>query len=389
MKKIAFFGGLANNMYVFAKQMFDQGLDCTFIRDPSDSYIMSQPYWEDVATFINSKDISAISNFDHHLEFEKKNYWQPRIPIRSPKNFEECVFVLKEFDIILCCGIFAEMASFDSKTPYIIWPHGGDIRTALFSPKLSFNPKKYFKDSFRRSSLLNIFKNAKHVASHDPSYVCGDLYKLKNKPFPLKLLPIPIGSSSKFESKDNSDFAQIPYEFEKLFSNNKLNILIPSRLDHFWKGHQLFFDGIEKFKNELNIICMGWGNDMNYFINNTSSKNIKVLDIIVSKPILSELFRRADLVVDQFKFGTYGTAAIESISTGTPVLSYINNKYFENMNWQPPPLLNCHTVTDIKREMDKILSDRAYLSLKSKELQSWHHQTHSPDIVKLLLSQLL
>ena len=37
---------------------------------------------------------------------------------------------MKNFDYLFVCGVEATILAYISKVPYIIWPHGGDIRFA-------------------------------------------------------------------------------------------------------------------------------------------------------------------------------------------------------------------------------------------------------------------
>ena len=75
LKKIALYGGLANNMYVFAKAFNENGLNVKLIRDVSDQYPISQPIWEDKEFCINLQDVP--SKYEDWITL-KKMFWKPQ-----------------------------------------------------------------------------------------------------------------------------------------------------------------------------------------------------------------------------------------------------------------------------------------------------------------------
>ena len=62
--KIGLYGGVANNMYVFAKALARRGADVLFIRDRADRYPFSQPCWEDAAWTLGYDEVNVISRLE-------------------------------------------------------------------------------------------------------------------------------------------------------------------------------------------------------------------------------------------------------------------------------------------------------------------------------------
>ena len=77
--KILFYGGLANNLYVTAKCLQNNGFNVNFIRDVSDHYVMSQPIWEDKKIVLNiAKNNIPKTSADWNV-FEKKKNGDARV----------------------------------------------------------------------------------------------------------------------------------------------------------------------------------------------------------------------------------------------------------------------------------------------------------------------
>src|SRR4030043_905009 len=90
------------------------------------------------------------------------------------------------------------------------------------------------------------------------------------------------------------------------------------------------------------------------------------LPCAVSKPILYDFFRAADVVVDQFRMGIYGTSSVEAMSCGAPVMMWIDKKRFQANGWPPPPVLNGKNEEEITRMLRDILIGRIDLENRAR-----------------------
>ena len=77
--KIGFYGGMANNMYVFAKAFHAAGVDVCFIRDRSDKYPFSQPVWEDQSFTMHYEEVPRASgwSWERWSQQERDVGWIP------------------------------------------------------------------------------------------------------------------------------------------------------------------------------------------------------------------------------------------------------------------------------------------------------------------------
>ena len=97
----------------------------------------------------------------------------------------------------------------------------------------------------------------------------------------------------------------------------------------------------------------------------------------------------SDLCVDQFYHGSYGTAALEAMAHGTPVLMRIDDEAFNARGWEPPPVLNAENADDIARILDRILSGEIDLEERGRAAGAWVARNHAservvPDLLRYL-----
>ncbi len=62
---------------------------------------------------------------------------------------------------------------------------------------------------------------------------------------------------------------------------------------------------------------------------------------------LVELFRMADVVVDQFDVGAFGATGLEAMACGKPVMIHINDQCAARCYAELPPVLNCRSEAEI------------------------------------------
>jgi hypothetical protein len=178
MLRIGLYGGIANNMYIFSKSLINHKIDTIFIRDRTDRYPFSQPVWEDCKFTLNYGDLEKASRWSWDKWNQKENElnWKQPSYIFDPliKNINNSVrlsnnnlyniifnYLLKknrlwnpiinkirECDLVIVCGIEGAIIASISNIPYIIWPHGGDIRTASGFHRPAGNIKNYIRHYF-------------------------------------------------------------------------------------------------------------------------------------------------------------------------------------------------------------------------------------------------
>ena len=97
-----------------------------------------------------------------------------------------------------------------------------------------------------------------------------------------------------------------------------------------------------------------------------------------------QLFKKADIVVDQLKMGWYGMFAQECMALGKPVCCYVSPDV-ERFLPSPQPIVNAspETITDVLREMVDSYEKRAEIGRRGRAYMENVHD--SPRIAKLSL----
>jgi glycosyltransferase involved in cell wall biosynthesis len=130
----------------------------------------------------------------------------------------------------------------------------------------------------------------------------------------------------------------------------------------------------------ISILFAGWGAD--YQLARDMARQLGVADrvaflgAVLSKPLLYRMFGIADLVIDQFHFGTYGTASLEAMGRGTPVMVAIDEAPYRDDPDNLPPVLNAWSVEDIARQLGAVLDGGIDLEMRSRAAQDWVARTH-------------
>lgn len=425
--RIGLYGGLGNAMYVFAKAFARFGHAVCFIRDRTDTYPFSQPVWEDAVCELEHDRVKAAQKWTWRqwTDFEKDHGWNSPAWVADPlkkydlsnkhlsnsvknqvgfvdralldlvskrrQHWPAAVNLMADCDILLVCGMEGSLLALMSGRPYVIWPHGWDIRFAAgFHPPRSRSPREWLGYSAHVHLLRRAYKHALRIGSHDPLGVGGHIGDTQSvfEKSKFAFLPMPVTIREQLPRERRRELlSRLMTRFGLPIPAADFIAFVPSRLDFFWKGHDRLFQALAQIPNaekKLHLIFSGWGNNYREGQKMASAKQATFLPYAISKPILYDFYRAADLVVDQFLMGTYGAAAIEAMSSAKPVLMWIDEAAFRHKNWQPPPVLNGKQTTDIARILKEIISGHTDLEKEGYLAQQWARNVHGEEAVVTL-----
>lgn len=234
------------------------------------------------------------------------------------------------------------------KTIYVTY-QGDDARQkdyCLQHFKITFMkyvPKNYNlpgSDEYKRWSISQFDKYADEIFSVNP-----DL---------LNVLP----ASAKFIPYTNIDIQEwIP---TPLKTNKKKIVIIHAPTDRLIKGTSFILESVQQLKKE------GFNFEFKLIENITHDK-------------VKELYKNADLVIDQLLAGWYGGFAVELMALGKPVIAYIRKsdlKYIPKKMKKELPIINA-TPTTIYSVLKQYLTVKKHLlpeiGKKSRlYVEHWH-----------------
>jgi hypothetical protein len=100
----------------------------------------------------------------------------------------------------------------------------------------------------------------------------------------------------------------------------------------------------------------------------------------------SQVYREADLIVDQLRIGWYGVLATEAMALGKPTIAYIRDDLWQAHGTNMPVInANPDTIYDV---MSSAISDKAFLADKAVASRRYFLDTHSSDVVCRRLAKI-
>jgi glycosyltransferase involved in cell wall biosynthesis len=418
--RIAFYGGMANNCYLVAKQMRDCGLDVVFIRDHLDQYAISQPLWEDVPLTLTHQELAdspywSKEKWDDLASelgwkapewlVEPTTYPDKAEPDRTnleddaelmlyqaapSDHYQNIIAIMQSCDLVFVSNYYPIITAILSGKPFVICPAGGELMMA--SGLITGEGAVGATLEHQRRLMIKGFELAEAVITNTPfwqhrSLTNGfwNLAKIFGKcrfvrgslPFTATpMLTKPEKTKLLRDMTDRLGLAPVDTEF---------CIFVPSRVDYRWKGQDRIAQALidHPDRDIFTLIVAGWGDDYEHFRSSmASAANIRVLDFTLSKPLLRDIYRASDIVIDQLTLGHIGSAAREAAAVGTPVMARIDG--LPKLPFLRPnmPVLNAVTASDVARWLSRIAAGKVDLQQHGNRAQNWILSHSSPALMK-------
>lgn len=408
--RIGLVGGMANAMYCFTRVLRQQGYDAEYVEDEQDAFPMSQPLWEEVPLTLDpSRFGSELLDVRGWRELASSNGWHEpswivrpearprkldllragraarwtghselRTLYRYLRALEPVVDRLRSYDRLVVCGI-RNVEAMLSGRPYVFWPHGGDVHIVPFRSDSGFDR------AFARLSRAAILR-AEVAGTHDPTIAAG-MEKLGRRG-PIPYLPFLVDIDRYSPGQPTTPVA---VEVAGQAAGRRV-VFLASRQDFYWKGTDRFaraFAATVKAGAPLYLAVTPWGADVEatrrIFADAGVLDSVHYLESAVSKPILRDLYRISDLVVDQFTVTAFGSLMLEAMACGTPVLINLDLDAFRSRwpEFVPPPGLRASTEEEIEAVLRALVDVDAGLSGLGRASREWIETHHGPEKAEL------
>jgi glycosyltransferase involved in cell wall biosynthesis len=372
--KILILGNMANDGYSVAKEMRKMHVDADLAINISD-FGMALPEWEDgdfqkkVDPYeMEKKDIENswrapnwIIYFDFLNKLPRKKYL-----IKKIKSRVDIIKMIRKYDIIETHVPWAMYAQFSGR-PYVVYDAGW----------IRYFP---FGASFRDKLARRGYKKAKKIILTNPDTykIFDELPYLKKE----KIFFVPFAIDPEKYKPSINDNLRNSY-----VSKDEILFFCPSRQIWKEKGNDKLIRSYAKFVNKFTkskLIMVSWSID-----DNRSKDLVKKLDIQdkviwiepVPKNKLIEYYNTADIVLDQFILGSWGTSTPEAMACAKPVLMYYKKEYIIRAFGEEPPILNSFSEEEIYQNMMKLATDKKFREDIGAKSREWIIKTHSPSIV--------
>jgi glycosyltransferase involved in cell wall biosynthesis len=103
---------------------------------------------------------------------------------------------------------------------------------------------------------------------------------------------------------------------------------------------------------------------------------------------LREQYRNADIVADQFEIGSIGLISMEAMSTGTPVLVYLDTEISKMVYGRDVPALNCENAKEIAEHIATLVGDRMLVQEYGENSREFIEEFHSANASRLRLMNI-
>ena len=400
-QRFAFVGNLANNMTLRALPLRRRGYSVDLFLHPQDRYVMSQPGWE-------LADLTLLEGESNIDQLEARNVRLPEVegvftlPTSTKSQFADLVRAarstsrkdwprvdvpsfVRQSDVLLWPEYFAFLATFKAlqhygclfaaqapylaylaNRPYVAAQTGGDFwfeasRNDSFgllqrrsyqtaSAILATNPWAY--STVRRFGF--------HHAIYAPLIVDTEAYAPGASPI-----------RQIWQQEVGGDFFA----------------LVTARIDRRWKASHVGIEGFLQFARShphARLVLVGWGEDSAADIEELKKGGLegRFVQLPVSgKRKLIEYLRAADCLIDQFAIGYYGATALESMSTGLPVIMNVLREQYDALcPTGSPPVLSAATPSEVASQLERIAVDKEQHHHFSTASRRWVEQNHSVDV---------
>lgn len=425
--RFAIFDNLANNAYIQAKAFHRRGHPIDLVLDPLDAFVMSDPRWEDLDLELDPAALTTA----HLPPWPDEPAWIRRGPspppgrrqamlavaagaARSPRTAVRAartaglraaviasaqrwaVETLREYDAVVAYGlgsIYAALAG----VPFLAQTWGGDITVFPFADAPPGQRGETPEPGQSRSQvpgrdvaiarlLRSSLRRADQVLLTDPRFF----------PFAERL---GFASRARFvpfavDTDKYAPGAEPALRAQLLGDRGEVLLFVPSRLDYHWKGSDRMLRGVAEAMGQhegIVLACAGWGVDRDQARRDAAALGIadrvRFLPHAFSKRRLLRYYRAADIVLDQFAIGSYGSSALEAMSVGRPLLIHLDPARFDRV-FGLPPVVNVHAPGEIAAALARLAVDPAERERVGRAQRDWvirHQGDHLADEVQDLL----
>jgi len=407
---------MAQNMHKWAAMATRHGAQSTLYTHPMDGHAFSHPYWElfngdlnewnelgveaadqmfaEVSALpmksiplVSEAFVSAAQVFQHRSEigFAQKDLFEvlSRFPSvrfeslwhhREFATYYDWACELSQHDV--CYAASAPFSAYASGVPYAVFSVGADLqidcgRASLFGQAMSL-----------------AFGSARFLMASNP-HTLGHSRRLgfTNGVY----LPYPMDTN-----RYSPGIGVARREWEARMGPG-IFVLVSSRIDASVKGYDTAMIeellSLSRATPNLRIVFTGWGADADRYRLVISEAGLDSQVVIlppVGKQKLIDFYRSADVVLDQFVYGYYGTAFLEAASIGKPVVSFLRRSQYDALlRNDSPPIEDATSPTEVVEKLRLLASDENRRVTLGKQMREWVMRNHGEEKVAPLMMALL
>jgi glycosyltransferase involved in cell wall biosynthesis len=364
---------MANDGYSVAKALWKMNMDVDLAVNSSE-FGMSLPEWEDgdISTNIDPynthRDAIKNTNLSDRIRYFdlQNNVKRKKRPFAKTMLRINLIRMIREYDIV------------EVHVPYVIFSQFSGIPNVVYDAGWirHFPYQNGFYDKLARRG----YSKAKGVIITNPDTfsISDELSYLDQKR--IYFSPFAI---------DPEKYCLTPMEElrAKYINNNGILLFSPSRQSWMEKGNDKMIKAFARFVKifpDSKLVAVDWSTDAQK--SKELVRSLHISDKVewikpVAKKQLIQFYNVADIILDQFILGSWGTSTPEAMSCQKPVLMFYKEEYIKRAFGENPPILNSFTEEDIYSNLVKLAKDPDFRLSIGRKSREWIKKTHSPDIV--------
>lgn len=392
--KVALIGNVCNNMYNIgmALRRYTDVTPHLYLGSKTD--IHTNPEHNDP----NAKDQGEWVFIDHR--------WDPTLMFK--KLDKRLINKLKEeqYDAIIVSDVGVWLSPFVKNAKFFFWTTGADITRMPFPTAFHFfhkglkaKIKARYMAWLQRWGIRNVdyFMTQPFMPFRFALQKLGvPQHKIVNAYFPiitdLDIFKYNPGHKEKISAENWAKTEKFRF---KIFHPSRLMIKKNDALYHAgqWKGNEMLLKGLRSFidRHMVNDICIilpdrSQSKDMVEFKALVKELDLEENVIWISgkteegfnKEEMAALYSQADLVVDEFGVGWFGSVVVEAAACGRPVMCYLDEEVMQQLYpWHP--IISVNTAETIADEIAKLYFDKNYAQEKENKSRAWAEEFHSQE----------
>jgi len=399
--EIGFCGNIANTMYVRAVPLRRAGLNIEIYLSPQDEYVMSRPGWEEFDGSISNPakaieelkkngtqlpEIPGVHQYPMHTDW-KTRYASSGLKFlrRSDiKNFStylpyiETLIALQEKDVLWATQV--PYLAYLANRPNVVSQMGGDL---WFEASRGDELGALMRRSFRCARL--------NLASNPWTFAHARRFNMSNVIYLPKIIDQNVYSPGHGQARRR-------WEVE---SGGNFFVLTSSRIDERNKGSMVGLEGFAEFSRSVpnaRLVFIGWGKGLADL--DRRLLDLGIMDKVIRLPVsgkagIRDILRSADVSFDQFVLGYYGSAGMEAMACGLPVIARNESDQYDALcETGGPPILNASMPAEVAKHLSRLHADSQRRMEVADASRKWFVANHGserwlPEITAVLAATAL
>ncbi len=371
--RFACVGNLANYLYIRAAPLRRRGIDIDVVLHPHDTFMMSQPGWEEFdGELVGADSDVTLPEVDGVIRVQPVEVSPEGAVGRNTfLRQEDAEFVpflayepllqhLQRYDALLATQ--ALYLAYLARRPYLAAQGGGDLWIEC-----------------SRGDALGLlqrrgFGGANAILASNPwTFAHARRFGFVNAIYLPFMLDDEVYAPG--EPVERDDW--------RLRTGGSFFVLCSSRLDDRYKGSALALDGFRRFAAqhpEARLVLLSWGEDEERNHDRLRSWGIDELTLILpiaGKRRLVSHLRSAHCLLDQFALGAYGATALEAMGCGLPVVMRLElDQYDALCEHGAPPVLNAADPDVVAAALSLLARDEDERRRRAEAARTWFVASH-------------